>query len=82
MREINLQHNKQHTLDAREADEHIILNELYKEIKACYLCGKEYQKALFFFGIIIEKQWGQGINEFPRKKKQKTRKKDMNTESQ
>jgi hypothetical protein len=55
MHEVNLQHNKQHTLDAREADEHIILNKLYTETKARYLCGKEYWKALFFIGIIIAK---------------------------
>ena len=57
MQEFNLQHNKQHTLDARETDEHTILNKLSKGTKARYLCDKEYWKALFFFGTIREKQW-------------------------
>jgi len=55
MQEFNLQHNKRHILDAREADEHIILNKMSKETKPRYLCGKDYWKALFFFGIIIAK---------------------------
>jgi len=63
MQEFNLQNNKQHTLDVREPDEHIILNKLSKETRARYLCDKEYWKALFFFGTIITKYWGQGINE-------------------
>jgi hypothetical protein len=55
MQEFNLQHDKQHTLDTREADEHILLNNPSKEKKARYLCGKEHWKALFFFGTIIAK---------------------------
>lgn len=30
MQAFNLQNNKQHTLDARETDEHIILNKMSK----------------------------------------------------
>jgi hypothetical protein len=55
MQEFNFQHNKQRTADAREADEHIILNKASKEKKARYLCGTNHWKALSLFGTIIAK---------------------------